>query len=93
MGSEPQIKAAEECLRAALVAGQDTSAHRAELGRLQAELAHRRALETQAAASAVQDARRAAEASIQHDAGRIAAESAERVQAFLAAFFIEDSQQ
>lgn len=93
MSIESQIKAAEECLRSALVAGQDTGTHRAELGRLQAELAHQRALETQAATSAVQDARRAAEASIQYDAGCIAAESAERVQALLAAFSIEDSQQ
>ncbi|KDP84214.1 hypothetical protein CF70_021210 [Cupriavidus sp. SK-3] len=93
MGIELQIKAAEECLHAALVGGQDTTPYRAELDRLRADLARQRALETQAEASAAQAARKAAEASIQRDAARIAAESAGRVQAFLAAFFIEDSQQ
>lgn len=92
MGIELQIKAAEECLRAALVAGQDTGAHRAELGRLQAALAHQRALETQAASSAAQAARRAAEASIQVDAARIAAEAVGRLKAFLTPFSTEDLQ-
>lgn len=91
--SELQIQAAEACLRAALVAGQDTSAHRAELGRLQAELAHQRAGTAQAAAAFARAAQEAAEASIQHHAACIAAESDGRVQAILAAFSIEDSQQ
>lgn len=92
MCNELQIKAAEECLRAALVGGLDTTPHRAELDRLRADLAQKRAVAAQAAAASARAAREAAEASIQHDAACIAAESAERVQAFLAAFSIEDSQ-
>lgn len=92
MDIELRIKAAEDCLRAALVGGQDTTPHRAELDRIRADLAQQQAVAAQVAAASARAAREAAEASIQHDAASIAAESAGRVQAFLTAFSIQDSQ-
>ncbi|CAG9168131.1 hypothetical protein [Cupriavidus pinatubonensis] len=92
MGIEQQIAAAEKRLQAALIAGEATQSHRDELARLRADLANQRSSETQAAAAVERASRQAAEASIQLDAERIAAEAAGRLQTFLAAFTIEDQQ-
>jgi len=90
MNVELRIKAAEELLRAALVAGQDTAPHRAELDRLRAEFVREQAAGTKAAASAERLTKEATEAVIHRDAEGIAAEAAGRVQAFLANFEIEE---
>jgi hypothetical protein len=90
MGIESQFKAAEEGLRAALVAGGDTAPHRAELARLRADLAGQQNLRAQLAEADERAKHQAAEAAIHLDAECIAAQAQARLTALLAPFSIED---